>query len=291
MTVCAAAMVLVKPPLWLRGGVASSLPNGGGFVRTEAGRVFDPDWIALPLAVAGLAVIGAVLGWCALAGHRRGDDVVVAGVLVGAVALLAAIVSLAGLPVDAFGFSAHKARWLWSLGAFLTAVVAVSWLRLAALADRRQAVFAIAPFGAIALAATLPTTYQLLSPQQYLTDSYDAAHALRAAAGRLDDRGTIFLDTSGRPFPDPYDDTLAAELVRRGIPVRVAGDYLSGQYGEFRRLDDGEATTRVRVVVGPDALAPPSGAQRLLLTFAGPQPMALLLVDADDALSRGGSSG
>ena len=35
-----------------------------------------------------------------------------------------------GSTVDEFGFSAHKARWLWAIGAFLTAFVVVSWLRV-----------------------------------------------------------------------------------------------------------------------------------------------------------------
>ena len=44
-------------------------------------------------------------------------------------------------------------------------------------------------------------------------------------------RGVVFLDLSGRPFPDPYNDTVAAEMVARGIEFRVEGDYVVAQYG------------------------------------------------------------
>ena len=132
-------------------------------------------------------------------------------------------------------------------------------------------------FGAIALVATLPTTYRAAQPAAVPDRATTRPRTLRAAAGRLDGGGTIFIDTAGRPFPDPYNDTIAAELVHRGVPVRVAGDYISGQYGKFRRLDDDEAVTRVRVLIGHAALVAPVGRQRLLLTFVGPQPMALVV--------------
>ena len=277
----AAAMVLVRPPFWLRGGVASSLPNGGGFVRTFGGRVFRPDWLSAPVATLGLLAIAAVVVAFGVVGRRRGDDAVVAGALVSVAALVGAVISLSGLPIDEFGFSAHKARWLWAIGAFLTAFVVVSWLRVGRVGDRRDAVLAVAVFGGIALVAAVPTSNERLSPQQYLTRYDAAAQRLRDAADDLVGRGTIFIDTAGRPFPDPYNDTIAAELVRRGVDVRVRGDYIGGQYGTFRQLDDDEAVTTVRVLTGHSAIVVPEGYERIALTFLGPLPTALV-VRTDD---------
>jgi len=141
----------VRPPFWLRGGVASSLPNGGGFVRTFGTRIFRPDWLSAPVATLGLLAIAAVVVAFGVVGRRRGDDAVVAGALVSVAALVGAVISLSRLPIDEFGFSAHKARWLWAIGAFLTAYVVVSWLRVGRVGDRRDAVLTVAVFGGIAL--------------------------------------------------------------------------------------------------------------------------------------------
>lgn len=275
----AAAMVLVKPPFWTRPGVTSSLPSGGGFVRTEHGRTFDPDWIVLPLAVAGLVALLAVLGVVVVLARRRSDHVLVAGGVVGAAAVIGGVVTLAGLPIDDFGFSAHKARWLWPMGTFLTAYLLLSLLRFDVVPNRRQASTSVAVLGAVALAATVPTSYQLLSPQHYLVGQQATARQLRDAAGSLEGLGVVFLDTSHRPFPDPYNDTLAAELVRRDIEFRVAGDYVVGQYGDERRLepDDGADVT-VRVLVGTAALSPPPDAEIVAVFEESPVPVALAVM-------------
>ena len=197
----AAAMVLVRPPFWLRGGMASSLPNGGGFVRTFGTRIFRPDWLSAPVATLGLLAIAAVVVAFGVVGRRRGDDAVVAGALVSVAALVGAVISLSGLPIDEFGFSAHKARWLWAIGAFLTAYVVVSWLRVGRIGDRRDAVLTVAVFGGIALVCAVPTSNERLSPQQYLTRYEAAAQRLRDAADELVGRGTIFIDTAGGRSP------------------------------------------------------------------------------------------
>src|SRR5690606_11466518 len=135
------------------------------------------------------------------------------------------------LPVDHFGFTAHKARWLWSVGAFATIVVLVAVLRARPAPQRRHAANASTLVGAVALAATLPTSWQLVSAQQYMVSSYAGARDVRDAAGLLAGRGLVYLDLSGRPFPDPYNDALAAAMTAEGIPFRVAGEYVVAQYG------------------------------------------------------------
>lgn len=251
----AAAMVLIRPPWWTRTGVDTALENGGGFTNDDGARVFDPDWLTFPVAALGIGVIVVGLLGCAALGRRRGDQVVIAGAVIGVVAVVVAVASLARLPVDAFGFTAHKARWLWPIGAYLTAFVFVTLLRLEVPRSSRQAVVSVGLAGGVALAATLPTSLQLVSPAQYTVGSQDVGRELREAAGLLEGRGVVFLDLSGRPFPDPYNDTIAAEMAARGISFRVTGDYLIGQYGDQRRLDPiAGADVTTRVFVGPDAV-------------------------------------
>ena len=254
----AAAMVLVKPPLWLRPGVDSSLPNSGGMQPSPEGAVFDPNWMPFPVAAVGLLALVGVIGLVGYVGVRRHDRVIAAGAVVAVAAVVFAVGSLAGLPVDAFGFTAHKCRWLWPIGAYITAFAFAALIRLGIAASARQASLAAAIVGAVALAATLPTSYQLVSAQQYMVPSQGPARALRIAVGALEGRGVVFLDLSSRPFPDPYNDTLAAEMVARGIEFRVEGDYVVAQYGAGRRLDPGDRVDiTVRTFIGSEAPSVP----------------------------------
>jgi hypothetical protein len=247
----AAAEVLVKPPLWLRPGVDSSLPNSGGMQPSADGPVFDPDWVPFPIAAIGLLGLLAVLGLAGFVGWRRKDRVVAAGAVVALAAVVLAVISLAGLPVDSFGFTAHKCRWLWPIGAYVTAFGFVTMIRLGIAGSARQASLAAATVGAVALVATLPTSYQLVSAQQYMVRSEDAARQLRSAVGALEGRGLVFVDLTGRPFPDPFNDTVAAEMAAQGISFRVEGDYVVAQYGRRRKLDeDVGVDVTVRTFVG-----------------------------------------
>lgn len=276
----AAATVLVRPPWWLGSSVSTALANDGGLVRTARGREFDPDWPTTPVATVGLIGLVAVLVWVGVIGWKRRDRLLLAGGTIAVVALAAAVVTLARLPIDEFGFTAHKARWLWPLGAFVTAVLLVAPVRRGVVTDLRRAQQTALLIGTVALVATIPTTTRLVSPAQYLVDAQPAARRLRRAADQLEGRGVVFLDTAGRPFPDPYNDTLAAVMARRGIEFRVDGRYLVAQYGVGRRLagDDG-ATVTARVLLGDQAADPPAGYEIVYLDDRGPQVLALAVAD------------
>ncbi len=178
--------------------------------------------------------------------------------------------------MDAFGFTAHKARWLWPIGAYLTAFGFVVLLRVGVPRSPRQAVLSVTLVGGVALAATVPTSFQYVSPAQYETGSQRPARDLRDAIGALEGRGVVFLDFSRRAFPDPYNDTLAAEMTARGIPFRVAGDYVTAQYGEQRRVDPDDAVgATVRLFVGWDAVDVPPDWEVLAVIDGGPQRLIL----------------
>jgi hypothetical protein len=272
----AAAMVLVKPPWWLRPGVDSALPNTGGLAPSAAGPVFDPDWLSFPVAAAGLAALVGALLAVARTARRRDDSVVRAGAVIGLAAVLLAVASLARLPVDDFGFTAHKVRWLWPLGAYLTAFALVAVLRSRIVATVTQAALSMATIGAVALAATLPTSSQWLSPQQFMVDSNEPARELRGAVGLLDGRGVVFLDLAGRPFPDPFNDTIAAAMTARGISFKVDGAYLVAQYGDSRELTaSDEIDVTLRTFVGWAAADIPESWEVLADLDASPQRVVL----------------
>lgn len=284
----AAATVLVSPPWWLRSGVGSSLPNSGGLVPSPEGPAFDPDWVRFPVAAAGMVALIGLLVALAVVFARRRDRVVAAGAVIGIVAVVTAAVTLAGLPIDAFGFTAHKARWLWPIGAYVTAFGVVGLLRSGFVASTRQASTASALLGAVALAATVPVSTQLVSPQQYMVASYDSASDLRTAVRGLEGRGVVFLDLSDRPFPDPFNDTVAAAMAAGGISFRVDGDYVVAQYGDDRALDADEADVTVRTFVGTEAADLPEGWSPIADVDGWPR---VVLAVHDGVVTRSGPSG
>lgn len=257
------ASVLVRPPMWTRGGVASGLPLGDGGQLSAGRGAFDTSWLPLSWSIVGLGVLMGLLVAVAALALRRRDPVVVAGGVLAMVIVAGAVVSAAGLPVDAFGFSPHRVRWLWVIGAFVTSVLLVAALRLGVVANRRDAVAAVVLIAVVATVATVPTSNQLLSPQQFLVDRYDAVRRLEDVAEQFEGLGVVYLNTLGRPLPDPYNDAFAAAMVRAGIDVRVAGEYSALQYGTHRRLADGSdaADVTAHVFVGsfPEGLPPPYG--------------------------------
>src|SRR5690606_24317588 len=91
--------------------------------------VAEGDVADLAPAVLGVIAVGAVLaglGWWA---WRRRDRVVVTLAALATIAIVACVVSMVLSPVNAIGLSPHQLRWLWPVGAMVTAVPLVAVAR------------------------------------------------------------------------------------------------------------------------------------------------------------------
>jgi hypothetical protein len=91
---------------------------------------------------------------------------------------------------------------------------------------------------------------------------------LRSQVSRLEAPGTVLVEP-GPPFFDYYTWAIMAELDRRGIDFVVGDETTVSQVGP-RRRDDGSASARLFVIVGPDADVTPSGARQVAYVDGGP---------------------
>ena len=183
------------------------------------GTLVEPLLPSLGASVAALVVLAVILGVAALGMRRLGDRITTAGVAVIAVAGALAVYTAAITPIDVFGLSPHKVRWLWSLGAFIAAVLLDAILR----ASERVRPWVAAGAAAIALVATLATlpTYRIDSGPIEYPWAYPPVASIREQLGPVEQLGSVYFDLRSRTFAEPYSWPIMAELARRHVPFFV----------------------------------------------------------------------
>jgi hypothetical protein len=252
-----AADVLVTPPAWARDSFATEVRVPRGQSPLIGSR---PNVAGLPsasTAVAGLALVGAVLAVAWLRARRGRDADARAAVGVAVTAFVVAIVVTVRLPVGGVGVPPHQVRYLWPIGVFLTASV------LAALVPRRWSGRVLAALAVVLAVLTLPTHAVPAGPQ----DDADAIPVVRELAtqlGPLRDEGTVLYDTSTLRFAEPWTSALLALFQEQGIDFTLDDHVWVRQLGAGR-ADHGEADARVFVREGDDALEVPAGMRRIAL--------------------------
>jgi hypothetical protein len=260
--------VLAVPPWWVRPGFDDAVAPTP-WVDTADGRRLDLD--AIPsLLSAGFwhLLVAVVVGSLVVMTWRVGDRFVLTGAALASVAAVVCLVTVSITPLDQFGVSPHRLRWLWSLGAFVLAVVLTAvWKVVAGRSPTaRPLAWAASVAAALGLSlATLPTYVANSGPvsqQQYVP----LVQAMRRQLDPLEDVGAVVVDNTGLFFAEPYTWPLMAELARRGIEFEVETEGLSRHVGKSR-LADGDAKVRVFLRVGGDAAVTPPGAT--LVAVAG----------------------
>lgn len=228
-----------------------------------------------PPALEGLASTGAAIGWgaaavaalvaaCAVAWRRR-DSIWAGAVLVAAVALVLAFVTVAVLPVSpVLGVAAHQVRPVWPVVLFtLTAI-------LGALLTRwRWAVGALAAAAAVLAVLALPARNPATGPS---ADAW-AIPYVRDLVSQLDaveGVDLVLVDLSVIRFAEPYSTPVMLELERRGVEFVTDDEIAIGQLGERRAATSSRpADLELRVVDGQAAAEPEPGWQRIAYV-AGP---------------------
>jgi hypothetical protein len=248
------ASVLALPPFWARPSFRED------FVLVGLARL-----PALGPAAASLGLLAAVLVAALVVSGRARDRVALAGLLVAAVAAVAAVMTAIVLPRSRFGagIAPHQLRWVWPVAVFVTVAIAV------AAARRVDAVAATAAFAAVAVALgawAIPTFRAEAGPS---ADAYaiPPARHLVAGLGGLDRRGPYLFDVSGLRFAEPYSTTVMAELQRRGIEFVVDDSGMVHQLGPSRRRT-GRVAGRLFLREADAAFEPQPGA-RLVSRVSG----------------------
>jgi len=242
--------VVSLPPWWVRPSFGDTLVPSRGWRPPS-----------LLLVVTSLALLAAVVGWCAWDARRRRDRESSRAVATAVIGLLVGLATTGRTLRSSFGIAAGHFRWLWPLAAFVTfAVVSTLARRLARCPARATSLV-----GAFALAAVIFAALNLPSSNQgKSTPDWPVAAARdlgRQLAG-LEDEGTLLVLP---PFTDHYKTAVLAELQRRGIPFVVDDPGMVRQLGPGRRFTGANARTALSLRIGEEARAAPPGARRVAL--------------------------
>lgn len=263
------AGVVALPPWWGRSGMMDTIPVVGITETGSGPQVIVPGLAGLgPSAIALVLVVAALVG-AALIAHRRGDRIVVSGIIVVGTALSVATATTLITPIDVLGLSPHKLRWLWPIGVALTTVLLVAIGREASsrlARDRRgQLHTAVAALGVIIVGlgalATLPFHAHDAGPVAARAD-IPRIRTLVDQLGVLRGRGVVQMDSSGLWFAEPFTAPVKAGLQRAGVPFVVPEEGLVRQMGERRRAT-GQAEMLVWVRAGEEALVVEPGTERV----------------------------
>lgn len=245
-----------------------------GYQRDDTDALMAGD-VRLALFVAMLLVAVAVAALAMRRGHRRAA----VGIGTAVVAVTAGIADAALLPRTVFGLAIMNYRWLWSTGAFVLIVVAVS---VAVWSEReprlRRATSWAAALAVAALAvANLPTSVQHREAARYLEEQAAVASALdqldRAGLGDVD--GAVLIDESEMYFGHPFTYPVLVALQEDGVPFRFESPLQERRFGA-RRVADGTERHRLRMISGDPAIAL-AGDSRTLAYVPGSRPVVFLL--------------
>ncbi len=246
-----ASTVLTPPNFW-RPGTMGQLHLLGGVSQPAA-------WGAIVLwfgALAGASVVTWTRGYRALAMIP----------VVGTVALVAAVVAGAAIPLTVFGHAPQNYFWMWPTGVFLTVGVLTGVLSgLPAL--RRGLVSVPGVLGlvivglVVAVVALRPVDRFSFVPSARTAGERVArpvVDALADALRRHDITGPLLIDTSRVTFGSHVPYTMLAELQRAGIEFTFPADHASvSRFGQDRCEHGQAAGQLVLADAGGDPVARP----------------------------------
>jgi hypothetical protein len=264
--------VLAVPRGWFRPGFDTAVPIAPWVEDADGRRLDLGGFPSVATALLWLVLVAAVVVVLVVLTRRAGQSFPTYGALVAALAATAGLISVAITPVDHFGVSPHRLRWVWALGAFVLAVALAAVLNLVAARFARAgpAVWAVTVVTALVITvATLPTYVAESGPvTQHQYGSL--VQSVRSSLDPIEEAGgTVLFDNAGLVFAEPYSWPLLAELARRGIEFEVPTESISRHVGR-RRLADGDAEWRVWFQFGDaDAVAPPGAT--LLVALDDPE--------------------
>lgn len=202
--------VLASPPWWLRPGVEGQLPQLGG-QPDDIGR-----WSS-SISLIGVACLLVVLGLLVDRALDRRDRVVVAGGGLAICGIIAALIFVSRIPIAPFfGFMAHTVRWLWPLGAFLSAVLCAAVVRRIPLPVALARSLTIG-LGVTASAAALVAPELDIGPTANWRPYADRVLEVREAVGRWHPDGVVHVQVAAAAALDPYSDAVVAQLAADGV--------------------------------------------------------------------------
>jgi hypothetical protein len=248
------ADVVSLPPFWFR-------PSYHDFLAVD----YVPK-SSLPLAVASLLIVAALLALIARTAFRNTRDVAGTAAATGLVALLAGVVTAGRILVGLFGLiSSHVFRWLWPLAAFVTFVFLVAVVQYLQRRVRPAAIVAgFAVIAVVFMALNLPTTDQ--NPDG-TTSSIPVARDIGKQLSVLRGKGPLAVDTAHVTFEDVYPSYVLAALQHYGIDFKVNDENSLYQLGFRRRFDGSNARGGVFIRNGDFVDLGPPDSERVAVHY------------------------
>ncbi len=262
--------VIATPPWWSRSSFHTAwLPPS----RDPA-----PASAVLPstgVAIASIALLLVILVGGGVLASRHGERDPSRAAAGGAVALIAALLTAASVPIGLFGLAPHQFRWLWPISAFASFAVLVLF---GMLVRRRRGPAPVRALVVTCASATVVLAVFNLatgpaSPSNSAERSMEVARGLNPQLGVLEGEGPVLVQLPP-VFNDPYGGAVMAELARRDIPFLVVPEW-TPQLGAGRRFTGDNARSVLMFRIG-EATPPPGG--RRIAQF---EDVALYLSDAD----------
>jgi len=250
-----AASVIALPPWWFR----------DSFRDAVDASVSATGWrpLSLPVAIAGIVVVAAMLAAGAWDAARRHDRDIVRLLAAAGVTVLVALGTSARAPQGPLEIAPHQFRYLWPIGAFV-------WFALVATLVRRftarpvvatRVVGAFAALTVVLVVVNLPTSDQGVIARP---GSIAIARDLDEQLARHEIDGTVLVEGAA-PFGDPYSAAVMASLQGRGVSFVVADNGLvqPRHLGPARESTGDDADQVLTIAYGDEIAAGPAGARRL----------------------------
>ena len=270
------ASVVAKPPAWWRPSYDNDKPLA--LIGADGDVIGTTRLLSFSAAIRVLAVLAVLAAWCVRSSGRTGFKGAKPMLLVGRGRIRRCSHHGGTVPPDAFGVSVYRYRYLWPLGAFVSATFAAPvlqtvksltlpghWGRGAGgLATGRVATPVIVAFAAVFACLTVPT-HSWSEGDFTRRDVWPVTAALRSQLAAVEHVGTVLVETEHVPFPDYFSWAIMAELDRQGVEFVVDTTDAALQVGQ-RRYDNGTAEARLYVALGDWATATFDGTR--LIAFA-----------------------
>lgn len=289
--------VVALPPWWSRDSFTDSLRDLP--LRGPDGAPLPlPSWVpSLGVAVAGLALVAALLVAVGVAGWRARRRSVVAPVAVAGVALVVGAWAASSIPAGGYGVAPHQLRWLWPAAVLWMAAVGHGAVALIgersagarrdgggvaaeAVAARRGARPGIAVASGVVVLVAVHACVGYHQPV-----GVARAPGSPASVEDLVDQVAhsrfppVVLDNSGMWIGEPYTGPLLERVVRDGVGRVTVDETQAAQVGR-RRLVTDEVAARLQLRWGAAALVcPADGGQRIALTTPAPADVVAAVVD------------
>ena len=239
------ATVLAQPPFWGRDSFPDTFRPAGTPYGATAPTVDGTGAVGSRYAALAIGLVILLLVSVGLIAWRRRNASGLAATAVALVVLAGSWYTASKVTVDIVGVAPHQFRFLWSMAAFVTFVIALGLVQMSRVpaVGRWARVLAIALVGVMSV-WNLPTYAATVGPQLEAA-SIPTIRDLDRQLGPAERSQPLLLDFTKLRFGEPFSGALMSELRRRDIELVTDDVYLARQLGPTRATNGHDAKVKI----------------------------------------------